>query len=65
MTDQVRISGLLPCCLRTISDLYDASPGHRAADGDMLCCRWCSAPVAFREGCWQRDLPWREGEEQR
>lgn len=65
MTDQVRTGGLMRCCLETLGDLYNASPERRAAEGEELACRRCGTVMAFREGCWQRDLPWRQGEERR
>jgi len=62
--DKIKIGGLLRCCIETIDDLYAQGPGHRAAEGDVLPCKYCSHSVTFRSGAWEWNRAWKEGEEQ-
>jgi hypothetical protein len=51
--DKVKIGGLMRCCLETLQEYYPNGPEARAAEGDLLRCKYCSSSMIFRSGSWE------------
>lgn len=52
--DQVRIGGLMRCCLQTLNEFYPDGPAKKAQEGQRLHCRFCrTGEMVFRDGAWQ------------
>lgn len=57
-SDQVRIGGLLRCCVETINDLYPDGPAQIGVEGQTLQCKYHQdevPPIRFRDGAWERN----------
>lgn len=50
--DGVRIGGLMRCCLETLGDHYPDGPELKAAEGEVLHCKYCRESMIFRYGYW-------------
>lgn len=55
--DQVNAGGLMRCCLLTLDEHYPDGPARKAAEGEVLPCKYCRSSMVFRAGWWgwQRD----------
>ncbi len=51
--DGMKIGGLMRCCLGTLGDHYPDGPAAKAAEGDVLPCKYCSSSMIFRGGFWE------------
>lgn len=59
--DQVKIGGLMRCCLETIGDLYPDGPAKVATQGQTLQCKYVTDRdthrMIFEDGFWRWDYP--------
>lgn len=51
--DGVKIGGLMRCCLQTLDEHYPNGPEAKAAEGEILSCKWCSSSMIFHDGYWR------------
>jgi hypothetical protein len=51
--DGVKIGGLMRCCLETLEGHYPDGPAAKAAEGEVLPCKYCRSSMIFSEGYWQ------------
>lgn len=51
--DKVHAGGLMRCCLQTLEEYYPDGPAVKAAEGEVLPCKYCDSSVIFRAGYWE------------
>lgn len=57
--DRIHVGGLMPCCLKTIAELYLEGPAQVAIEGQQLSCKenpeMKNHRMIFHDGAWEWD----------